>query len=141
MKEIYILNKGDNIDKVRYEYKNISNCQVLENNELNVKYVDLTKGSDEVQIVRNYLPIYEYVINPNDTIIELLSKGYKIDHCRDIEVGDTVILSKPRSIRYVVKPLETISDIAEKFGVKVQYILDTNQLSTEKLFIGQILWI
>lgn len=138
MREIYILNKGDSIDKIKYEFgvePIYSNSKIF-----GYKYATLNKGHDDVSIVRNYLPIYEYKIKSNETIIDILSRGFKCD-CVDAKPNDLVILSKPKSIRYTVKPLETLSDISVKFGVSVQDIVKTNDLTCEKLFVGQILWI
>ena len=104
-------------------------------------YVDLRDGTDDLMIVRNYLPYYEYRVKKNETLMDLLSIGYKVDNTRDLSEGDIVILSKPKSIRYVTKPLEKLSDISKKFGISEKYIMETNNLNGDKLFVGQILWI
>ena len=115
--------------------------QVCENNTFGFKYASISEGSDDICIVNNYLPYFEYVIKKEDTLLDILSKGYKIQNTRDIVEGDVVIINKPRSIRYVTKPLEKMEDIANKFGLKKEYIMEVNNLSCEKLFVGQILWL
>lgn len=141
MKKIYILNKGDSIDKACYEFDIKRDCQIKNSEAFNIRYVDIESGTDDVVIVSNYLPYYEYVVKKDDTLMGILSKGYKVYNTRDITTGDLIILSKPRSVRYVVKPLEKIDDIAKKFGVATQYIIEVNNLASHKLFVGQILWI
>ena len=135
-----MLNKGDSVDKVKYEFKDASS-DVLINHAFDFRYVDITAGNDDIQIVHNYLPPIEYVISNDDTILDNLSRGFKVDAGDNVVSGDLVILSKPKSIRYIVKPLESIEDIAKKFGLKSDYIMQVNNLSSPKLFVGQILWI
>ena len=141
MKEIYLLNKGDSVDKIKYEYGLSHELKISDKKVFNYNYVDLSEGLDDVMIVRNYLPNYEYRVKKNETLMDLLSIGYKVENTRDLSEGDIVILSKPKSIRYVTRPLEKLSDIARKFGITEKYIMETNNLNGDKLFVGQILWI
>lgn len=141
MKTIYLLNNGDNIDKVRYEYNIDKDLFVYENQQFGFRYTDIIQGSDDVSIVNNYLPYNEYVVKKDETIMDILSKGYKVQNIGDIKEGDVVIINKPKSIRYVTKPLEKLYEIAQKFGTTEKYIMDVNNLSSNKLFIGQILWL
>jgi len=141
MKTIYMLNKGDNLDKVKYEYNIAGNIDIYENKGFGFRYVDITTGSDDVCIVNNYLPFNEYIVKKNDTIMDILSKGYKVQNSRDIIEGDIIIINKPKSIRYVTKPLEKLKDIAIRFGTTEEYIMEVNNLASSKLFIGQILWL
>ena len=141
MKEIYLINQGDSIDKIKYEY-GINENLVLSNNRIfGYKYVEIKSGNDEIILVKNYLPYYTYKVQKNESILDILARGYKLDNVDTIKNGDTLILSRPKSIRYVVKPLEKIEDIANKFGIDVDYIKHTNDLKSNKLFVGQILWI
>ena len=141
MREIYMLNKGDSVDKIKYEYNMNSSMVVLENENYNFRYVEINKGIDDISIVRNYLPYYEYVIKPGDTIMDIMSRGFKVHSLNSIETGDMVILNKPKSIRYVARPLEKMADIAKKFGITEEYLMNVNNITTNKLFVGQILWI
>lgn len=138
MREIYILNKGDSIDKIKYELGVLSSESNLK--VFGYKYATLKNGNDDVTIVKNYLPVFEYKLRENETMIDILSRGFKCDSL-NAKPNDLVILSKPKSIRYAVKPLETLSDISQKFGVSMLDIMKSNDLTCEKLFVGQILWI
>ena len=140
MKEIYMLNKGDSVDKVKYEY-NVSDGKVIDNKKFGFKYTELNAGLDDIVIVKNYLPHYEYIVNKNETVMDILSRGFKMENSEMINEGDIVVIHKPKSIRYITKPLEKIDDIANKFGIDKNYIMQVNNLSTDKLFVGQILWI
>ena len=86
------------------------------------------------------MPVYDYKVKPNESLLDIVSRGFKTDVV-SVSSGDEIILTKPKSIRYVVSPLETLQDIAFKFGVTTSDIIQNNDLKTEKLFVGQILWI
>lgn len=139
MKEIYMLNNGDSIDKVKYEYK-IQNSLVKENKEFSFRYVELKEGLDDIILVKNYLPPIEYKISEGETLMDVFARGFRSD-CNNAKENDTIIINKPRSIRYVAKPLEKLDDIAKTFGLTVDYIIKANNLKSDKLFVGQILWI
>ena len=141
MKEIYMLNKGDNVDKISYEYEIDGKINILQNKYFDFKFVELTKGTDDVLIVKNYLPVYEYIVKKNETVLDILSRGFKIENTEMINEGDVVVINKPKSIRYITKPLDKLEDIAKKIGVDKNYIMMVNNLKTDKLFVGQILWI
>lgn len=140
MREIYLLNKGDSIDKVRYEYSN--NDLYEENYKIfGYKFAILNKGTDDITIVKNYLPPIKYKVGVNEKLIDILSRGFKVDNLNSVECGDIIILNRPTSLRYVVKPLETLEQIASMYGLNKIDIMRKNELMTEKLFVGQILWI
>lgn len=140
MREIYLLNMGDSVDRVKYEYGDreyeLSNDLVL-----NKRYITLEKGMDDITIVRNYLPFFEYKLSDGENIMDILARGFDVLNKENCDAGDTLILSKPKSIRYVVGPLENLEDISCRFGVSKGSIITSNNLKTDKLFVGQILWI
>lgn len=140
MREIYLLNMGDSVDRVKYEYGDreyeLSNDLVL-----NKRYITLEKGMDDITIVRNYLPFFEYKLSDVENIMDILARGFDVLNKENCDAGDTLILSKPKSIRYVVGPLENLEDISCRFGVSKGSIITSNNLKTDKLFVGQILWI
>lgn len=140
MKEVYLLNRGDSLDKIKYEFKEASNIELAEDKIFGYKYATIDKGLDDVIIVYNYLPVYDYKVKPNESLLDIVSRGFKTDVV-SVSSGDEIILTKPKSIRYVVSPLETLQDIAFKFGITTSDIIQNNDLKTEKLFVGQILWI
>lgn len=140
MREIYLLNKGDSVDKIKYEL-GVKDIKISEEKIFGYNYAEIEKGAEDVTIVKNYLPIFSYTVKPDDNYLDILARGFKLDNITQVNSGDTVILSKPRSIRYVVSPLETLDEIALKFGVTKVDIMKINGMKTEKLFVGQILWI
>ncbi len=140
MQEIYILNKGDSIEKIEYEYGS-REMHLADNTILGKNYVVLDKGSNDIKIVRNYLPKYLYRLEDGENIIDVLSRGFEVHNGGDVESGDTLVLNRPSSIRYTVKPLESLDDISEKFGVDRDILINNNKLATDKLFVGQIIWV
>jgi LysM repeat protein len=73
--------------------------------------------------------------------MDILSRGFSLGGVDSVSEGDLVLLSKPKSIRYVVKPLETIEDISKQYDISISEIIEFNNLKSTKLFIGQILWL
>ena len=140
MREIYLMNKGDTLDKIKYEL-GVDNITISDEKVFGYKFAEIERGSDDVTIVKNYLPLFSYIVENDDNYLDILARGFKIDSAKEVITGDTIILSKPRSIRYVVSPLETLDEIALKFGVSKINIMQNNSMRTEKLFVGQILWI
>ena len=140
MREIYLLNMGDSIDRVRYEYGD-REYELSGDMVLNKRYITLEKGTDDITIVRNYLPLFEYKLSSEENMMDIMARGFEILNKEDDDIGDTLLLSKPKSIRYVVSPLENLEDIAKRFGVSKGSIISSNSLRTDKLFVGQILWI
>lgn len=140
MREIYLLNMGDSIDRVRYEYGD-REYELSGDTVLNKRYITLEKGTDDITIVRNYLPLFEYKLSGEENMMDIMARGFDILNKEDNDIGDTLLLSKPKSIRYVVSPLENLEDIAKRFGVSKGSITSSNSLRTDKLFVGQILWI
>lgn len=57
----------------------------------------------------------------------------------DLYAGEWICVKRNDFITYIVKPAETIKEIAEKMGVSVEKIKKDNNLLSEKLFIGQML--
>ena len=89
-----------------------------------------------VHVLKNYPKDIELIIDKNDNIEEI-KKEYNIKN--NIEIGDVFIFHS--SEKYVVKPLDTFDKIASTLGVKKEYLIQKNNLKTEKLFVGQILLI
>lgn len=131
---------GDSIDRVRYEYGD-REYELSIDLVLNKRYITLEKGTDDITIVRNYLPLFEYKLSSDENMMDIMARGFDILNKEDNDIGDTLLLSKPKSIRYVVSPLENLEDIAKRFGVSKGSIISSNSLRTDKLFVGQILWI
>ena len=141
MKEICLLNPGDSIDKIKKEFNN--NLHFVKSNEkiFNFNYISLDEGDDDILIVRNYIPQIIYTVKKGDNIIDIMSRGYEVGQIDNIVEGDKIILSRPSTLRYVVKPLDNLELICQKFGSNKENIIALNNLKTEKLFVGQILWL
>lgn len=140
MKEICIVNKGENSEKLIYSMSlNIKDKQEDYNKNFNFKYITLEQGSDDITIVRNYNPLHIRKIQENETLLDIYANGFEINNSQDIKEGDIVVLSRPEGLKYSVKPLETITDISKMFSISVEEIISKNNLETEKLFVGQIL--
>ena len=73
--------------------------------------------------------------------MDIMSKGYDVQGVSAVNTNDLIIISKPKSIRYIVKPLESLEEISNKFNIDKKIIMETNNLTSDRLFIGQILWI
>lgn len=140
MREIYLLNYGDSIKKISVDL-NVDNIKMASDREFGYNYAITKDGTDDVTIVKNYLPLYVYKLKKEDNYLDILARGFKMDAGENIGEGDIVVLNKPNSIRYVVSPLETLDEIAYKFGMNKSDIIINNNLNTDKLFVGQILWI
>ena len=133
MKKICILNKGENIKKLEFSFNNkFDNKTIYEGDLFFDRYVVIDNGSDDVVIVKNYNPFY---IIKGDNLFEWNNLKYSTV----AEYENIAIIQKPIGVKYVVKPLESLTDIANKMGVDEQFIIDTNKLKTNKLFVGQVL--
>lgn len=141
MKEIYILNKGDSVEKAKEELHLIGNYKISSDKILNKNYIEINNGLEDLIVIKNYLPYYLYRVKKDETLMDILSKGYDVQGVSSLNTNDLIIISKPKSIRYVVKPLENLEEISIKFNIDKKVIMETNNLSTDRLFIGQILWI
>ena len=140
MQEVYLLNPGDTVSKVKFEYPNNNGVLGIDTIQ-NKKYMILKDGSGDIRVIRNYLPMYVYKVKSGENKIDILSRGFEILGGDCEKEGDTLLIHKPKSIRYVVSPLETLDNIAEKYGVSKYDIMSSNNLFTDKLFVGQIIWI
>ena len=87
---------------------------IIDNKKFGFKFTELNSGLDDIVIVKNYLPHYEYIVKKNETVMDILSRGFKMENSEMINEGDIIVIHKPKSIRYITKPLEKIEDIANK---------------------------
>ena len=54
-------------------------------------------------------------------------------------VGELIEITVNDYITHIVKPMETLKNIAEKYKITVEELKKENDINTDKLFIGQIL--
>ena len=59
----------------------------------------------------------------------------------NFKVGDIVLIKRKVGKQHVVAPMETLEDIANENNTTVECIVSENNLKTNKLFIGQKLWL
>lgn len=141
MKEIYLLNKGDSVEKGVVELSLSGDFKVSNTRIRDYNFFEVSKGLDDIILVKNYLPKFIYKVKEGENMMDIMSRGFEMDNIQEINLGDILILNKPKSIRYIVKPLEKLEDIANRFCVNMEEIIVNNNLKTDRLFVGQILWI
>lgn len=140
MKEVCILNKGDNVNKLSVSMGLSKDLKVIDKKLMGFRYVELSKGDDEIICVRNYQPYFIKEIDKDNTLLDIYASGYGIVGADNgIEMGDKVVVKKIEGLRYIVSPLEKLEDIATKLGVTKDEIIERNGLASEKLFVGQVL--
>ena len=57
----------------------------------------------------------------------------------DLYEGEVVKIVRKNNVTHIVKPMETLSIIAQKYNVNADQLIKVNNLSTRRLFVGQIL--
>ena len=138
MKEVCLINCGENRRKAGYitglSYDMMQGEEQIING---LRAVVVKDGVGDVTIVRNYRPIYVFDTQ-NIELGDIYAMGYIIDGNEDER---WIVASRQEGIKYIVYPLDQLSDIAKKFDVTEQYIMDANNLKTSKLFVGQVLFI
>jgi len=92
----------------------------------------------------------KYVVTKGDNLCDLSRKfGVSVKDIKtanklgnnNLGIGNELLIPESnlkRNNRYVVKSGDTISQIAEKFGVKTKDLKDSNKLKNDKLKIGSI---
>ncbi len=98
----------------------------------------------EIKLIKN--KNFLYVVKENETLKDVSNK-FKIlesklieDNClssSEILKGDVLYISCENAHIYVVKPLDNLTAIAQKFNTTVKNLEEKNNLKTKVLFIGQ----
>ena len=109
MKIIEILNNKTNDSK--YD-EMIGHYKVIEN------------GMDDIVIIKNYE--YREIKEVETCILGVKSHKY-------------VIKKNTNADKYIVKPLDTLEAIANKYNMSKDELIKKNDLVSDKVFIGQIL--
>lgn len=65
---------------------------------------------------------------PDNIVLKSKSKHYE---------GEFVEIKQYNQFLHVVKPLDNIDNIADKYKVSVTHIMECNNLNSTRLFIGQ----
>lgn len=98
------------------------------------------KVDRKVYLVENAQKDYVYRVSREDTL-DRLKKKFGDRNFGYIYPGKLLYIPSTSAIMYVVKPLDTLSKICEKFQVQKSDLIMQNHLKTEKLFVGQKLTI
>ena len=69
------------------------------------------------------------------TLHDIVRNNYNID----LYEGEVLKIIKKSTLRHVVKPMETLADISKKYNVKIDTLINLNNLTSKRLFVGQIL--
>jgi membrane-bound lytic murein transglycosylase D len=115
-----------------------------------------TKNSNKGQITIQINSINGVIAQPNDNLTTLAAKGNvslkqllefnDIDAKHKVEIGQ-VYYFKPKSSKgnvhyHIVKPHETWWSIAQKYGIKLSYLLSKNRArKITSLIPGRVLWL
>ncbi len=110
------------MEKVKVLFKATSGVEYFDN----IGWLDgETKDISILQNLHTKMIVETKKVKPSYKIIET--------------AGDFALVEFNNGVEYVVKPLDTLQQIAKKFDVKKEDIIKINNLKSEKLFIGQIL--
>ena len=93
-----------------------------------------------------------YTVKPGDNITRISKKFglsnistliavNNISNARRLQAGEVIKIPSTDGIVHVVKKNENLAGIASKYGVTVESLLDVNDLSSDKLQIGQNIFI
>lgn len=109
-----------------------------------MKEIELLKSAEEGCCYDDELGYYKVIKEGINDIIIVRNMEYKEMKLKDISImgninEEYIIETKTNYQKHVVKPLESIQNIANKYNTSVNEIISKNQLKTERLFIGQIL--
>lgn len=140
MQILYTINKNEDIDI----YNKLFNKSKTKN-ELLVnsfgKFYSLSDQLSDFFYIKNYDVNKILKLNDYKDIVTIKNRGFEVNYDSDIDNQNYVFLTKIKAIRHTVKPLQTLNEIAGIYGVDKEQIIFNNNLMTEKLFIGQIVYI
>ena len=141
MQKIYLLRENESPEKIAkitgYELNKIS---IQSSKILGKSYAILEDGTADIILIENYFPPRLHKVQDGETKEYFQSLGYEISK-ENIKENDIILLTKIEGKKHIVKPLETLENIANQYYTSMQDLIKRNNLKTDKLFIGQILWI
>ena len=141
MQKIYLLRENEPLEKIAKIFnQELSSIKKSANKILGYNYAILEDGANDIILIENYHPPRIYKVLEGDTKESILSKGYEFQN-EQIEENDIILLTKIEGKKHIVRPLDTLENIANSYFIDKSDIIKRNNLKTEKLFIGQILWI
>lgn len=106
-------------------------------------------GVDPAQFAR--LEVTEYIVQPGDTLGEIaLDHGLELDtlisfnqieDVRRLQAGATFKIPNRDGLLYTVKSGDSIASVAERHGTTVNAILDANDMRSQTITVGQVLFV
>lgn len=138
MQQIHILRKDENLEKLKNMYCNDN--LTIQNSDTFGDIIYLKKENKDFILVNNFK---HKALKKVENIEEVyqLEKDFDVKFDPRIAGCQVVVLIKKEGIKHIVKPMENIFEIADKYGECVENIIDKNKLKTKKLFVGQMLQI
>ena len=140
MQILYLINKNEDLniynklfDKIKREEDLLVNCFG--------KFYRLSNDANDFFYIKNYDVDKILKVENFNNIEKIQNNGFNVIYDDNIQTQNYVYVSKIKAIRHVVKPLQTLNQIAEIYGIDKNQIIYNNQLVCEKLFIGQIIYI
>lgn len=137
MQKIHILYNNDSLEKVALFYKKNKNDIVLSENKFDgYPFFIIENGSDDVLLILNDNKKFCCKLSDNSQF-EKIKDNYEVIASTGTKKGDYLLLKKSQNFIHIVKPKETIEELAEKYKTSIKEIVEINDLKTNKLFIGQ----
>ncbi len=141
MLKAFIKYKNENNEKI-LKTLNIDKSQVKEHEYsiLNYKALVFGEGSKDIIYLQNFNHRQiKYLFNKND-LDSLKQSNYDIIPST-YKIGDYVMITSKIGKKHIVAPLENLKSISKKYDIEKDEIIASNGLKSEKLFIGQCLWL
>ena len=92
--------------------------------------------------------IFLYQVQKDETLSTILHQysattNTLIRNNPNIELyeGEIIKVVLKKHMQHIVKPMETLSIIAEKYNVDIDMLIKRNNLTSKRLFVGQMLTI
>lgn len=148
MKIIHKVSTGDSIEKIAEQYK-VNPNELIKINELQdyslqgVHNLIIPKHDSDFVVIKNLDKefLFEVKTDNKQALNHLLKEKYvvasTINNNVEFEEGDKIIFKNSNHKSYVVKPLDTLQNIAKKFGVTKERLMEVNSLKSSRVFIGQ----
>lgn len=148
MKIIHKVSTGDSIEKIAEQYK-VNPNELIKINELQgyslqgVHHLIIPKHDSDFVVIKNLDKefLFEVKTDNKQALNHLLKEKYvvasTINNNVEFEEGDKIIFKNSNHKSYVVKPLDTLQNIAKKFGVTEERLMEVNSLKSSRVFIGQ----
>ena len=99
--------------------------EIVNCNSFNMVLVQVQKGDTLQSIAQNY----------NANVDSILRNNHNID----LYEGEVVKIVRNHKKTHVVKPMETLNLIANRYSTTTEQLVKINNLKSTRLFVGQII--